>query len=60
MQTLSLTTQSTPLWIGLAFCVEHHGIDKDVVSDTKFYTAEKFARHNEDADMLEFLQLLDV
>ena len=40
--------------------MERHGIDKDVVSDTNQYTAKDFARYYGDAEMLEFLQSLDL
>ena len=43
----------------VAFCVERHGIDKNVVSETHKYTAEDFARYNEDDEMFEFLQSLE-
>ena len=39
----------------LKFCVESHGIPKDVTSDTQGYTAEDFARHAGHDDVAEFL-----
>ena len=42
----------------VACCVYRHNIDKDVVSDNNQFTAQDFARYNENADMLRFLQML--
>ena len=42
----------------VAFCVNKHGIDIDVVSDNKEYTAQAYAKYNKDAEMLHFLQML--
>ena len=57
----------------VAFCVHRHGIDKDVESDNMVYnpttrkrlrtrtmTAADFARLNKDAEMLCFLEMLDI
>ena len=44
----------------VAFCVNKHGIDIDVVSDNKEYTAQAYAKYNKDAEMLHFLQMLHV
>ena len=44
----------------VAFCVDSHGIDKNVVSDNNKFTAQDFARYNKDTDMLQFLQMLDI
>jgi hypothetical protein len=44
----------------VAFCVDRHGIDKNVVSDNNKFTAQDFARYNKDTDMLQFLQMLDI
>ena len=42
----------------VAFCVKEHGVDIDVVSDNKEYTAQAYAKYNKDAEMLHFLQML--
>ena len=42
----------------VAFCVNKHGVDIDVVSDNKEYTAQAYAKYNKDAEMLHFLQML--
>jgi hypothetical protein len=42
----------------VACCVYRHNIDKDVVSDNNQFTAQDYARYNENADMLRFLQML--
>ena len=44
----------------VAFCVNKHGIDIDVVSDNNEYTAQDYASYNKDAEMLQFLQMLDI
>ena len=44
----------------VSFCVNKHGIDIDVVSDNKEYTAQDYAKYNKDAEMLQFLQMLHV
>ena len=44
----------------VAFCVNKHGIDINVVSDNNAYTAQDFASYNEDAEMEQFLKTLDV
>ena len=42
----------------MAYCVRHHGIPKNVESDTNGYTAEDFARYYQQTDMVNFLQWL--
>ena len=42
----------------VAFCVNKHGVDIDVVSDNKEYTAQAYAKYNKDPEMLHFLQML--
>ena len=42
----------------VAYCVRHHGIPKNVESDTNGYTAEDFARYYQQTDMVNFLQWL--
>ena len=44
----------------VAFCVNKHGIDINVVSDNNAYTAQDFASYNDDAAMEQFLKTLDV
>ena len=42
----------------VAYCVRHHGIPKNVASDTNGYTAEDFARYFQQTDVVNFLQWL--
>ena len=42
----------------MKFCIESHGIDKEVKSDNQGYIAEAFARYAGHGDVAEFLASL--